>query len=1443
MACGGELARTCPSCGERALVQARFCGECGAALDAAAPATPVRPAAAPTSVASGRYQVKRFLGEGAKKRVYLAHDERLDRDVAVALIKTEGLDAAGRTRVRREAQAMGRLGDHPQIVTVFDIGDGDDELYIVSEYMGGGDLEARLQAAEQHRLPVAEALRVAGEICDALEHAHARGVIHRDLKPGNIWLGADGSARLGDFGLALSLDRSRLTQEGMMVGTVAYMAPEQALGRSADARSDLYGLGATLYEMVAGRPPFLGDDAVAVISQHINTAPVAPSWHNPDVGRELEALILKLLAKDADERPESAQVTREALSRVATAPTDAAAARDRSDANPLDRLASGVFVGRDRELEQLRSAFDDALSGQGRVLMLVGEPGIGKTRTSEELATYARMRGAQTLWGRCYEGEGAPAYWPWVQIIRAWVHERDPATLMSEMGSGAADIAEVVSEVRELLPGLPKPPELDPEQARFRLFDSVTSFMRNASRQQPLVLIVDDLHWADKPSLLLLEFLARELGPARLLLVGTYRDVELGRQHPLEQTLAELARSQLSNRVLLRGLTQADVARFVELSAGRAPPDALVEAVYRETEGNPFFVHEVVQLLQSDGRLDDPAAVESWSVEIPQGVRQVIGRRLSSLSDECNRVLAIASVIGREFELPVLAQVSELADDALLELLEAAEDARILQELADARDGYRFSHALIRETLYGELRTTRRLRLHRRVAEAIEALHAEKLEPRLAELAYHLCEAASGGDVQKAVGYAVRAAEREARLLAYEEAANHYERALTALEAADPVDPKRRCELLIALGRAQYRSGTLPQHRQTFARAAELARELGSAEQFAHAALGMGGGWIGSASFVDEELVRIFEEALGLLPEGDGALRARLMARLATELVWQQPGGRRPELIRNATAMARRLGDPGALSWALNAANFTLGAIDEPEAALARCDEIVAVARESGHRSAELEGHFSRSYALIRLGDADPIDRHLEEVSALAAELRQPTSLAQVGTLCSNRALWRGELAEARHWSWESRLQLLRVDPNAAAQGYGLHHWGMRRLQGRLGETLPLLLAGVERFPKVVVWRCLLCCTYSESGQQEQARAVFEDLAHDGFSELQLTGTGFDIGLLSDCCAALGDAERAERLCSLLDRQPGSYLAIGPNLTAGSIARARGLLYATMGRADQAIGHFEDALEADRRMRARGWLPRTQCDYARVLIERDAPGDRERALELLGESLDTSQELGLTAWLDLALALKLRAQGIHPGSASSSIDLVSASIRNRRPDLVAHTAPDGTVTLMFSDVEGFTAMTERLGDRRAHAIISRHNAIVREQLAHHGGRELELQGDGFLLSFASPLQALHCAIGIQRGFAAYNDAHADEPIRVRIGLHTGEAIKDADKFFGLTVILAARIAAQAKGGQILVSAALRALTDQDADLRFGRSRDAALKGISEKQRLVEVDWA
>ena len=315
-----------------------------------------------------------------------------------------------------------------------------------------------------------------------------------------------------------------------------------------------------------------------------------------------------------------------------------------------------IFVGREREMAELMAFLDSSMAGQGRLVMLAGEPGIGKTRTATELASKAQERGAQVYWGWCYEGEGAPPYWPWIQSIRSYVRTATAAQLESEMGSNAATIATLLPEVHEKLPGLMTPPELEPEQARFRLFDSIAAFLKSASATTPLVIVLEDLHWADRSSLMLCEFISREISDARVMLLGTYRNVEVDRNHPLSQTLGALIREPNFGRVQLGGLGPSEVGRFVELNAGVTLTGPNLVMLHSRTEGNPLFLNELVRLLDEE----DVAASGDWTTSLPQGVRDVIGRRLHRLSEKCNEILTVAAVVGREF---TLGQLTPLMDD------------------------------------------------------------------------------------------------------------------------------------------------------------------------------------------------------------------------------------------------------------------------------------------------------------------------------------------------------------------------------------------------------------------------------------------------------------------------------------------------------------------------------------------------------------------------------------------------------------------------------------------------------------------------------------------------------------------------------------------------------------------------------------------------------------
>jgi len=468
-----------------------------------------------------------------------------------------------------------------------------------------------------------------------------------------------------------------------------------------------------------------------------------------------------------------------------------------------------IFVGRQREMSELRAALDNAMSGHGRLVMLAGEPGIGKTRIAQELADQARALGAQVLWGWCYEREGAPPYWPWVQPIRSYVVDTVPDRLRAVMGPGASDISDLIPEIREKLPELEPPPALEPAQTRFRLFDSISTFLKNLAQSQSLVLVLDDLHWADTPSLLLLEFLARQMAESKILVIGAYRDIEVSRQHPLSESLAQLSRNPAFQRLVLGGLESIDVGQFVRAAGRGNASSELINAIYAHTEGNPLFISEVIRLLGDQEELGvSDGAGAPVALGLPQGVLEVIGQRLNRLSVECVGALTTAAVIGRQFDFGLLMILSEETTEfRLLELVEEALEGHIIQELPVQGDRYQFSHALVQQTLLERLSTSRQVRLHARIGEELETLCGGDPGDQAAELAYHFAEALPVTGPGKLVKYSGLAGERALEAYAHEEALAHFQKGLVAkgvdLEGSIPAPDDESAALLYGLGRSQ----------------------------------------------------------------------------------------------------------------------------------------------------------------------------------------------------------------------------------------------------------------------------------------------------------------------------------------------------------------------------------------------------------------------------------------------------------------------------------------------------------------------------------------------------------------------------------------------------------------------------------------------------------------
>jgi len=729
-----------------------------------------------------RYRVEALLGEGGMGRVWRAHDVLLGRDVALKQLIGPGDRAVAGERWLIEARAAARL-NHPNLVAVHDAGVADGSPFIVMELVPGGTMR------QAGALPVAEVVAIARQICGGLDHAHAHGIIHRDLKPENVLLVRAGDrllAKLTDLGIARLDGLGRVTTEGLFVGTPSYLAPEQALGGAIDGRADLYALGVLLYEALTGRLPFVGDEALAVVSQHLHAPVVPPRAWREDLPPALEAVVLRCLAKRPEDRFASARELEHALASAPLNGSEPATAAGPSGAVVLlDQLARGRLVGRRDELGRLRDLWRRALEGSGHLALLSGEPGVGKTRLARELMVQAQLQGAIVLQGGSYEFEATTPYLPFVEALRRWVTGQEAATLGRILGATASELARLAPEIESKLGRLTASVPLPANEERLRLFDSVARLLQSLARDRGVLLFLDDLHWADHGSVALLHYLLRNLRAERLLVLGAYREVELDRAHPLSAALDDWNRERLASRIALGRLTREEIGRLLAAMFGQDEvTDDFVTAVHRETEGNPFFAEEVVKALIEQGQITRAAG--EWhrpdvqSLAIPQSVKAAIGRRLARLGRPCMDVLHTAAALGKVFDFRELAAATGGEEEGLLDALDEAGAAQLVRPEAD--ETFAFTHDKIREVLHDELNPIRRKRLHQRIGESLERLHAADLGPRIPDLAFHFAE---GTDLRKGMTYALAAAEQAERVYAHEEALGHLDRARECAEALE----------------------------------------------------------------------------------------------------------------------------------------------------------------------------------------------------------------------------------------------------------------------------------------------------------------------------------------------------------------------------------------------------------------------------------------------------------------------------------------------------------------------------------------------------------------------------------------------------------------------------------------------------------------------------------
>lgn len=903
-------------------------------------------------------------------------------------------------------------------------------------------------------------------------------------------------------------------------------------------------------------------------------------------GLELRQLEARILDGDPTLDLESERPTAEASARLVAWATSGPA-----------------FVGREAELTTLTELWVQARGGEHQIVMISGEPGIGKTRLAAEVAVLAHGEGARVLYGRCDEGLGVP-YQPFVEALRAYVETCEDTELERGLGRYPGELVRLLPELASRVEHLEPPLHSDPATEQYRLFEAVVEWLAAAVGRSPIVLVLDDLHWAAQPTVLLLRHVMRSEHAGRFMLLATYRPSELDRAHPLAEMLADIhvsAPAPKLDRVELRGLDASAVAAFVEAAAGHDLDEAghrFAESVHLETAGNPFFVNEVVRSLWEG----EAAAGIEWpdDVRIPAAARDVVLRRVDRLSDEAQLVLTLAAVVGSEFDVGVFEELAGLDLDAVLTAFERAVVAGLIDEAGANR--FAFGHSIVKGALYDQLGESRRVQLHGRVADALEHLYELDLDEHLSELAFHYAQANSA----KAVHYALVAAHAALDRLAFEDAVSIGRRGLEAVDrarlAGARVAPADECDLLIALGQAELRSGQ-PRGRGTLLRAYEAARVLKDARRQAASVLAINRGFFSRIGRTDRDLVDALEHAIGAQAPGDTAELAELLATLASELVWAPDGERRFELSNRALATARRVGSSRTLARVLMLRSMTIPAPDTLDERLALAGELLDLGEELGDPAITFDTAFSYSGTAWEAGDVPTIN-HMEEIAtALAFDLRQPRLEWQASFMRTARRLLEGALEEAEK-NAELTLELGRR-AGYDGEAFIFHTEQMleiRRWQHRLGDVIEDFrdLAGND----AIDFGYSLTRYLYDSGEHDAARAAYDAimdrLVLPPRRDMLAITTLYNVAYLA---ARLGDEARAPAIYDAL-------LPFASAFTSTTVARPcghhfLGMLASTRGESEVARRHFEAAARAHTHACAPLLLAETQLEHARLIAGTD----------------------------------------------------------------------------------------------------------------------------------------------------------------------------------------------------------------------------------------------
>ena len=901
------------------------------------------------------------------------------------------------------------------------------------------------------------------------------------------------------------------------------------------------------------------------------------------------------------------------------------------------RLSESRLIDRRDELARCAALFDHVRDGDRRTVFIVGEPGIGKTRLAAEVAGTLHRSGATVLCGRCDAELGVP-YQPFVELLTHYARFAPQELLAEHRARYGRELARLVPE----LGGFEAPPvpvaEQSREENRHVMFAAVAGLLRTAALQRPLALMLDDLQWADRPTLLLLKYLLINPEPMPALVIATYRSTEISRAQPLAELLVELRREAGIEQIELEGLEPeacVAMAQDVAQESLDATGVEFVQALGEATKGNPFFLGEIVRNLKETGGVGHAAATgdvaDRATLGVPPSVRDAIAARVAGMGDRAEQVLQAAAVIGREFDVELLARMLGVQEDQLVDVLDAADEAALITEVPGIGMRYSFVHPLIPPALYEQLPGGGRRRLHRSALDGLEQLLGEDARAqRRGELAYHALAGVPIVAAPKAVGYARSAGQHALEQLAPQEATRWFEHALalhqsTAAERTSADDDTLLCDLLIGSGIAAQQSGD-PEFRATLLRASELARRMGDTERLVRGVLANTRGFVSESGRVDTERVALLEAALDALGDRDSADRARLLATLSAELTFAGDWDRRKALSDQSLELAARLGDPSTLSEVLSHRFITIWTPETLAQRIEDTDRELAIAQEVGNPLAQFRALHWRAAAAVEAGELDLAAKLVEAESEVADRLHRPTASWLAAYDRSTQALMHGLLDEAERWAEDAfRIASESEQPEALAF-YAGQLINIRFEQGRLAELEPLIAQQVELNPGLPAFRGALALARTEAGMRDEALEVLAIDSASGFSEHPYDSNWLaGIAIYAQACSSLGEPVAAAKLYELLEPW-GDHVAFNSATTWGLVERLLGNLARVLGRYDEAERRLVSAAERHEQMYAPVWLARTRVDLADLLLE--CGGDVQRAQRLLEQAIGTARDLG-----------------------------------------------------------------------------------------------------------------------------------------------------------------------------------------------------------------------